>query len=345
MALIFNIVINYLMIDKKQSRLFLILFVIIGLYSVHLLDEFSSAKGTVAGDNQNKVFVMYAGSLVKIFEDVIGPAFQSESGYPYVGEGKGSVQVSNLIKDGFRTPDVFVSAGTIPMMRLMNTTPPVVDWLLKFGSAEIVIAYSPNSPHFGDLERVRMGEIPWYDVVSQDGFKFGRTDPELDPKGYYGIITAELANSYYNDSSIKNRIFGEDRNPKQMFPEETLKTVLETGSLDAVIAYKHEAISRGLPYITLPKEINLGDPTYSDFYKRANYTLQADQKTIYGELVDFSITMPKTVKNTDGAISFVNFVISKNGSQLLKSQGLNPINITVEGNTHNIPLSIKEAIP
>jgi molybdate/tungstate transport system substrate-binding protein len=345
MALIFNIVINYLMIDKKQNRLFLIFFVIIGLYSVHLLDEFSSAKGTVAGDNQNKVFVMYAGSLVKIFEDVIGPAFQSESGYPYVGEGKGSVQVSNLIKDGFRTPDVFVSAGTVPMMRLMNTTPPVVDWLLKFGSAEIVIAYSPNSPHFGDLERVRMGEIPWYDVVSQDGFKFGRTDPELDPKGYYGIITAELANSYYNDSSIKNRIFGEDRNPKQIFPEETLKTVLETGSLDAVIAYKHEAISRGLPYITLPKEINLGDPTYSDFYKRANYTMQADQKTIYGELVDFSITIPKTVKNTDGAISFVNFVISKNGSQLLKSQGLNPINITVEGNTHNIPLSIKEAIP
>lgn len=331
--------------DKKQNGLFLILFIFIGLYSAHLLGEFSSTKGTVAGDNQDKVFVMYAGSLVKIFEDVIGPAFQSESGYPYLGEGKGSVQVSNLIKDGFRTPDVFVSAGTVPMTRLMNTTPPLVDWLLKFGSAEIVIAYSPNSPHFGDLEKARMGEISWYEVVSQDGFKFGRTDPELDPKGYYGIITAELANSYYNDSSIKNRTFGEDRNPKQIFPEETLKTVLETGSLDAVIAYKHEAISRDLPYITLPKEINLGDPTYSDLYKLANYTLQSDQKTIYGEPVEFSITIPEMVKNMDGAISFVDFILSKNGSQLLKSQGLNPINITSEGNTDDIPLPIKEAIP
>jgi molybdate/tungstate transport system substrate-binding protein len=330
---------------KKQAGLFLILFVIIGLYSVYLLGEFSSVKVTATGDNQEKVFVMYAGSLVKIFEDVIGPAFQSEFGYPYVGEGKGSVQVSNLIKDGFRTPDVFVSAGTVPMTRLMNTTPtPIVDWLLKFEAAEIVITYSNNSPHFGNLEKARIGEIPWYEVVSQDGFKFGRTDPELDPKGYYGIITAELANSHYNDSSIKNRVFGEDRNPKQIFPEETLKTVLETGSLDAVIAYKHEAISRNLPYITLPNEINLGDPTYSDLYKRANYTLQSDKKTIYGEPVDFSITIPKTVKNMDGAISFVNFVISKNGSQLLKSQGLNPINITSEGNTDNIPLSIKETI-
>ena len=46
----------------------------------------------------------------------------------------------------------------------------------------------------------------------------------------------------------------------------------------------------------------------------------------------------------DGAISFVNFVISKNGSQLLESQGLNPINITSEGNTDNIPLALKEAM-
>jgi molybdate/tungstate transport system substrate-binding protein len=330
--------------DKKQNSLSLILFVIIGLYSAHLVGEFSSAKGTVVGNNQDKVLVMYAGSLVKIFEDVIGPAFQSESGYPYIGEGKGSVQVSNLIIDGFRTPDVFVSAGSVPMIKLMNTTPPIVDWFLKFGSAEIVIAYSPNSPHFDDLEKARKGEIPWFDVVSQNGFKFGRTDPELDPKGYYGIIAAELANSYYNDSSIKNRVFGEDRCRTRRSPEDTLKTVLEAGTLDAVIAYKHEAISRGLPYITLPKEINLGDPMYSDLYKRANYTLQSGQKTIYGEPVEFAVTIPNTVKNIEGATSFVNFLISMNGSQLLKGQGLNPINVTAEGNADDIPTSIREAI-
>ena len=68
--------------------------------------------------------------------------------------------------------------------------------------------------------------------------------------------------------------------------------------------------------------------------------LQSNQKTIYGEPVEFAITIPKTVKNMDGAISFVNFVISKNGSQLLESQGLNPINLTSEGNTSKIPSSI-----
>ena len=320
------------------------LFVIIGFYLIYILGEFSSVNGTTIA-KEGKVFVMYAGSLVRIFEDVIGPAFQKESGYKYLGEGKGSVQVSNLIKDGFRTPDIFVSAGAVPVVRLMNTTtsPPIVDWLLKFGSAEIVIAYSSTSPYFNELEKSRNGETPWYDILSQEDFRFGRTDPELDPKGYYGILTANLANEYYNDPSIKERILGEDRNPKQIFPEETLKTVLETGQLDAITAYKHEAISRGLPYITLPNEINLGDPTYSDFYKTANYTLKSDQKIIHGEPVEFSITIPKTVKNEDGAISFVNFLLSVNGSQLLESHGLNPTNITYEGDVDNIPQSIKEA--
>ena len=43
------------------------------------------------------------------------------------------------------------------------------------------------------------------------------------------IITAELANLYYNDSGIKQRTLGDDRNAKQIFPEEILKTILEQG--------------------------------------------------------------------------------------------------------------------
>ncbi|MEJ7642625.1 MAG: hypothetical protein WKF36_10600 [Candidatus Nitrosocosmicus sp.] len=54
--------------------------------------------------------------------------------------------------------------------------------------------------------------------------------------------------------------------------------------------------------------------------------------------------MPKTVRNIDGAISFVGFILSKNSSQLLKSQGLNPINITSEGEIDNIPLILKKIL-
>ena len=247
-----------------------------------------------------------------------------------------------MILDGLRTPDVFVSAGTIPIMKLINSTndkPPLAQWLVKFASAEMVIAYSPTSHYYTDLEKARIGETPWHKVLSKQGLKFGRTDPELDPKGYYMILTAKLSNIYYNDSTIKQRILGDDRNPKQLFPEETLKTTLESGQLDAVAAYKHEAISRGLPYISLPAEINLAHPTFSDFYKRASYTLGNGQ-AVFGEPVYFSITIPKSVKNLNGAVSFLKFLLSSNGERILKTQGLNYLKPLIEGDIEKVPASI-----
>lgn len=291
---------------------------------------------------EDPVSVMYAASLLKTFEESLGPIFQEGSGYPYQGEARGSVQIANMVLDGLRRPDVFVSAGTISVKKLMNATDPLADWLVKFGTAEMVIAYSPNSRFFNDLERARLGEILWYKVLSNPDLKFGRTDPELDPKGYYTIITAELANKYYNDSEIKLRILGESRNPKQIFPEETLKTILEQGQLDAVAAYKHEAVARGIPYITLPTEINLADPKFSNFYKKASYTLEDGKgQTVFGEPICFSFTIPNTVKNFAGATSFAKFILSPIGKNLLEDQGLNFIKPVVEGNLEKAPSGIR----
>ena len=291
---------------------------------------------------KNPVSVMYAASLLKTLEENLGPEFQADTGYPFSGEARGSVQIANMILDGLRRPDVFVSAGTIPIMKLINATDPLADWLVKFGAAEIVIAYSPDSPFFNDLERARLGEIRWYEVLSIPDLKFGRTDPELDPKGYYMIIATELANKYYNDSGIKQRVLGEDRNPKQIFPEEILKTILEQGQLDAVAAYKHEAVARDLPYIVLPDEINLSNPIFSNFYKTASYTLEnGNGQTIFGEPIFFSFTIPSTVKNLNGAVSFAIFILSTNGKNILEQDGLNTIRPEIVGNEEMVPATIK----
>jgi ABC-type molybdate transport system substrate-binding protein len=183
-----------------------------------------------------KVFVMYAASLIKTFETSLGPSFEQKTGYKYTGEGRGSVQIANMIIDGQKRPDVFVSAGTIPIMKLMMNDSsiaadkqqeqlhrPLAQWLVRFASAEIVITYSPISRFHLDLDKAKKGELPWYQILSEPGFKFGRTDPELDPKGYYTVIAAKLANIYYKDQNIKQSILGQDRNPKQVFQKKLLR--------------------------------------------------------------------------------------------------------------------------
>ena len=296
-----------------------------------------------AADNARDVLVMYAGSLVKIFENDIVPSFSNQTGLNLVGEGKGSVQISNMILDGFRRPDLFLSADTLPIEKLINHNPPLAHWFVNFASGEIVIAYNPNSPFAYDLQRASKGEIPWYQVLEEKGFKFRRTDPELDPKGYYTIMVAKLANLYYNDSTIKDRILAEDRNKEQIFPEEILKSLLESGQIDAVAAYKHEAIARGLPYITLPSQINLGDPRYSSFYDQVSYT-QGMNNTIHGKPILFSYTIPDTVRNINGAISFAKYLISPAGKAILTSVGLNPVKPIVGGDSKTLQPEIKALI-
>ena len=296
-----------------------------------------------AAEINKDVSVMYAGSLVKIMEQVIAPSFHNQTGYNFIGEGKGSVQISNMLLDGFRTPDVFISADTLPIEKIMNHDPSLAQWLVKFASAELVIAYNPNSPFATDLDKAAKGEIPWYKVLEENGFKFRRTDPELDPKGYYTVLAAKLANIFYNDSTIKNKIFGADRNPEQIYPEEVLRSILDTGQIDAMAAYKHEAVSRGLPYITLPPQINLGDANYSKFYNQASYTIHSNQ-TITGNPIFFSYTIPVTVKNTDGAIALAKYLISPQGKIILSQVGLNPIKAVAQGDLNSLPPAINAMI-
>jgi molybdate/tungstate transport system substrate-binding protein len=324
---------------KKQSVIILLTVLAVSL----AISTWFLVETDLREFNRRKVFVMYAGSLLKTFESALGPSFQKDTGYGYLGEGRGSLQIANMIIDEQRTPDVFISAGRIPILKLIDHNPVLAQWLVKFASAELVIAYTPNSAFFNNLEKARKGQLMWYEVLSNDRFRFGRTDPELDPMGYYTIISAELANLYYSDQKIKERILGDDRNPDQIFPEETLKTALESGQIDAAASYKHEAVARGLLYITLPKEINLSNLTFSNFYSQASYTLRTGQ-TIYGEPILFSNTILKTSRNIDESIVFVKFLLSEKGQHLLKNDGLNPIKPSIEGDFEKVPSVIKSVV-
>ena len=170
-----------------------ILGITILLVSVSDLGLMSAIPTSHAQVPKGKVFVMYAASLIRTFEELRTP-FQGEQVILW-WRTQGSIQVVNMITDELRKPDIFVSAGTIPIKKLMNNTPRLADWLVKFGSAEMVIAYSHNSRLFHDLEKARTAELPWYYVLSRQDFKFGRTDPELDPKDIHDL-DCQLANLY-----------------------------------------------------------------------------------------------------------------------------------------------------
>ena len=54
-----------------------------------------------------------------------------------------------------------------------------------------------------------------------------------------------------------------------------------------------------------------------------------------------TFTIPTTVKNLDGAVSFGDFIMSTSGKNILKDQGLNPIKPIIEGEIAKVPSSLR----
>lgn len=135
---------------------------------------------------QGNVSVLYAGSLGALMEKTLGPAFQQATGYHYQGEGQGSVAAAKAIRDHLREPDVFISADPVVndniLMGPKNGS--CEDWYLTLAAGELVIGYNQRSRFRDAFEQARAGKLPWYESFSRPGVKIGRTDPNLDPKGY-----------------------------------------------------------------------------------------------------------------------------------------------------------------
>lgn len=294
----------------------------------------SAPKGTVN--------VAYAGSLVNLMEHKLGPAFQQATGYTYQGKGAGSTALANQIKSKLIAPDVFISASSgayQPLEGAANGN--LVSWYMSFAATQMVIGYSPKSQFATQLQAAAGGSTPWYSVLETPGLRLGRTDPALDPKGVNTIYTMQLAETYYNQPGLAKKLLGANNNPAQIFPEEDLVARLTSGQLDAGFFYLNEVKDAGLPYITLPAQINLGDPSQAATYAQAHYT-DAKGDTTSGKPILYSLTIPATVKNQAGAVAFVQYLLGNSGKDILTADGIQPIAITVSGDASKVPSGLSQ---
>ncbi|HEV2438887.1 MAG TPA: extracellular solute-binding protein [bacterium] len=313
------------------------------------------------------VRVLYAGSLLNVFERDLAPAFTRRTGIIVLGRAGGSTSLAHLIRDGLAPADVFVSADPVvnrilapraggPAAGNDVTKPgaPSVGWFLTCGSTSMVIAYAPGS-RFAPLLRQAVDPGPagpadpalqrraWFRVLATPGLRLGRTDPALDPKGYRALFVLKLAERYYHDPGLAARVLGDEENPSQIFPEEALLGRLDSGQLDAGFFYLVEAIARHLPYLTLPPALNLADPAFAAAYATATY-VDTSGVTHRGGPVLYTVAIPSSARNTDGAARFVAFLLGPEGRGLLAARGVLRVPILAGGDPATIPASLRPLV-
>lgn len=290
------------------------------------------------------VNVLYAGSLVTLLEKHVSTAYNQATGFTFQGEGKGSVAAANLIKGKTRTPDIFISADPSVNNSLQGqANGSYVSWWVPFARTTMVVGWSPKSKFAVAFDDAKSGKRTWESVLEEPGFRLGRTDPELDPKGYRTLMLFQLDEKRTGEAGEAQKILGTSDNPDQVFPEEQLVARLQSGQLDAGIFYRIEAVEAGLPYLELPPEINQGDPARTSVYAAATYT-DKKGKQYTGSPILYTVTIPSTARNLDGATAFVQFLLSDSGQKLLTDEGLLPAPPVVSGDPGAVPSTLKTLV-
>lgn len=305
-----------------------------------------TSKPSLSSEAQNHTLsVLYAGSMTKVMEQFVRPDVLKHSDIKLAGEGAGSLALAHMITSGLRNPDVFISASpSINETQLMGPThKDLADWYVPLAKDEMVIAYAPKSKFAQAFQSANSTSHPWYKILEQPGLLLGRTDPRLDPKGVNTIFVMKLAAVYYHNPALYEDVVGTASNPNLVFPEETLLSRLSTGQLDAVFAYKHEAVEWGFPYVSLPPQVNLGDSKFAGLYATVNYTGQ-DGKSQRGAPTVFTITVLRRGLNKPAAVDFVKYMLTGHGHQLLLSQGFGATPPVFAGNNALLPEQLRDVV-
>jgi molybdate/tungstate transport system substrate-binding protein len=274
----------------------------------------------------NAFRVAYAGSMGVVMDRFIGPAFAKANGAEYQGIGQGAYGLARLLEGRLLQADVFISITPGPIYILK--TAGMIGTAVPVASTQMVITYSPKSKFVSEFEASTKGRKPWYEVLQIPGLRFGRTDPATDPQGQNIIFTLLLAQKFYQQAGLVDRILGSYQNPRQIFTEPSLLSRLEAGQLDASSGYLSAARSHHLPFIRLPDEINLSNPEMgARWYKAVQFSIalpSGKRATLNTQPLVFYAAALRNSKQPALAEKFVQFLLGPEGQKMLADNGYSP---------------------
>jgi molybdate/tungstate transport system substrate-binding protein len=264
--------------------------------------------------------VAYAGSMGSMMEGPLKASVARSLKLDMHGRAQGSSALAQLIVGGSIRPDVFIPVTPGPMLTVLRAGK--AEAAQAIAHTEMVIGYSPKSRFAPKLEMAARGKSNWWEILQEPGLRFGRTDPVTDPQGRNIIFTMMLAAKLYKQSDLVEKVLGPAINEKQIFTESTVQARLQSGELDAASAYKIQPGPFNLPYVNLPKEINLsGQNVHAD---HPDVTLTLSGKTYNPEPLIYYAAILKDAPNAKGAATFTEWLKGDEAQGIFRRYNYDP---------------------
>lgn len=252
-------------------------------------------------------------------------SFAPAHGYGVSQENAGSVETVRKISDLGRVPDVVAVADTALFARLIpgRLSGPIA----VLGTSRLVLAYTDRSRFAGEVNSDN-----WTDIATRPGVQIGRSDPTLDPAGYRALMAMQLAERYYKQPGLAAKLEASASEANVRPKSADLVALLQTGNLDYAWEYESVARKLGLRFVSLPPEVNLGDPSLASTYYSASVDISPRKAgsgagahvplVMHGAPIVFGAGVPKDAPHAEAAHGFITFLMSPEGRSILAASGL-----------------------
>lgn len=244
-------------------------------------------------------------------------SFAAQTGVRYAQEPGASLELARHITELDNHPDVVVLADPEVFPALLM--PRYTTWYALFGRNRIVLAYTAQSRGAAEITPAN-----WRQVITAPGVEVGRADPNTDPSGYRTLLVFQLAERFYREPGLAQRLLAAapDRNVRPREADQV--ALLQTHQLDYIWTYRNLAENVHLPYVKLPDAVDLGSPgdsaTYAQVFTRVVGKRPGDTITVRGAAILFALSIPSAAPHKAAAERFVRFLLSREGARILRTQ-------------------------
>ena len=317
----------------KKTVLITTLVTFVGILSVSI----ATAK--------EKVTIFHAGSLTVPFAKM---EKNFEAKYPNIDilrEGGGSTKMARMISELHKPADIMASAD----FKVIDKTliPEYAVWNIRFATNQLVLCYTDTSRFAKEVNADN-----WYKILGRKGVIWGHSDPNLDPCGYRSLMVLQLAEKFYGQSGLYDKLIA--NRPKENIRPKSVELVslLKTGNMDYAWEYLSVAVQHDLKYIKLDDHINLGNYKYDAFYKQARVKVTGKKPGTWmyrsGKSCTYGIAMIKDCSNPEGAVLFLEYLLDPNGGlKVLKDMGQPPFipcRVSTEKALNMLPAPLKKLV-
>ena len=240
--------------------------------------------------------------------------FARRTGMVVLEEHGASLESARRITELHRVPDVIALADHEVFPELL--APSATTWYAIFARNRMVVAYTDRSRYASEITSGN-----WRQVVLRPDVALGRTDPVLAPAGYRALLAYRLAESFYNDPGLAERL--EAKTPPGLIRANAadLAALLGAGELDYIIEYESLARAQHFRIVRLPPEIDLSEADRAHDYAKATLSVTGARGTTTraGAPILYGISVPSHPPHADAGVRFLEFMLGVDGRAMLRA--------------------------